>query len=243
MGSEAKRLQGLGMINTLSRDIGGFLLACLAAGLVKVLFVFTPAQLAVSSAADFPARISDVLLLSLLAATHSTIFAAAFALIAVSIGEWLTVRSPAYYALSGMAIALLGFFAQYSSEVAGQPSIFNGYALTAFMTAGLAAGLTYWLAAGKYAGRRRGYGFDAGEKARTRETPRILVDVKDAAAKKIGWRPGRREEAEVEVKNKKDKTDTQDTDALKTEASTSVSTTKPAPSPVNAPKPGPSQKT
>ena len=50
---------------------------------------------------------------------------------------------------------LSGVKAQFESEVTGQPTILNAYALTAFITAGFVAGLAYWLIAGRKAGSGR----------------------------------------------------------------------------------------
>jgi hypothetical protein len=40
--------------------------------------------------------------------------------------------------------------------VPGQPSIFNYYALGAFLAVGVLGGLAYWLVAGRRAGGKRG---------------------------------------------------------------------------------------
>jgi hypothetical protein len=133
----------------------GFVLACLAAGLTLVLFVYTPSELASLNASAAPARLSEVGLLALAAATHAGVFAAPFALLGAVIGEWRKVRGLAYYALFGAGIAALGFFAQYRSEAAGELSILNTYALSAFALTGLVGGGAYWLGAGRRAGGRR----------------------------------------------------------------------------------------
>lgn len=140
------------MIRTLGRVFAGFLLACLTAGLVQVLFVVTPPKLLGSPANLFAERAAQTGVIALLAATHAAIFSAAFTLIATGIGEWMRIRALGFYLFAGMAIALLGFFAQYSSEVAGQPTIFNNYAVLAYLTSGFFAGLMYWLVAGRRAG-------------------------------------------------------------------------------------------
>ena len=140
------------MISTFARVLLGFVLACVTAGLVQVLFITPPQELLQIPAQAFPERAGQVGVLALLAATHTAIFSAAFTLIAAGIGEWMRIRSAAYYAVMGATIAALGFSAQYASEVAGQPTIFNPYALTAFLTSGVLAGLIYWLIAGRRAG-------------------------------------------------------------------------------------------
>jgi hypothetical protein len=111
------------------RVLFGFVIACLAAGLTIVFFVYTPAELATSD-----------------------VFAAPFALIAAIIAEWRDIRSWTYYVLAGIVIAAIGFLAQYSSEGAGDTSIVNNYATSAFLATGFVAGLAYWLVAGQWAG-------------------------------------------------------------------------------------------
>ena len=149
-------IKGLGMIATVARDLIGFLLACLVVGFVTVLFVYPPAELAALPANVFSQRASQAGTLALLAATHSALFGAAFAFIAAVIGEWLSIRSFVYYLFAGTVIGLLGFLTQYSSEIGGQPTILNNYALKAFLTAGFFGGLVYWLAAGQFAGSDEG---------------------------------------------------------------------------------------
>ena len=67
------------------------------------------------------------------------------------IGEWRGIGSWTYYVLVGIAIAVIGFLAQHASEAAGQASILNNYALSAFLATGFVAGLVYWLFAGRRA--------------------------------------------------------------------------------------------
>jgi hypothetical protein len=55
----------------------------------------------------------------------------------------------------GLAIAVGGFVAEYLSEVSGQPTIVNDYAIRAYLTIGFVGGLAYWLFAGRLAGGRR----------------------------------------------------------------------------------------
>ncbi len=129
-----------------------FLLACLAAGLTKVLFATTPSELAglpPDVAADKMAKVVDWTLSS---GAINAIFAAPFALVAAAIGEWRRLHNWIYYALTGVAISLIGFLSHYSNENPGAPTIVNNYALTAFLTAGFVGGLVYWLFAGRSAG-------------------------------------------------------------------------------------------
>ncbi|MFN0219813.1 MAG: hypothetical protein ACKVP4_13480 [Hyphomicrobium sp.] len=162
------------MFRTLARVVLGFVLACIAAGLTTVLFVITPNDL---MAAPSPEKTTQAIIWGLLAATHSAIFAAAFALIATGVAEWLGLRGLVYYLLAGTGIALLGFYAQYASEVAGQPTIYNGYAATAFIAAGLVAGFVYWLSAGRYAGGPSGVEQRPGPLA-TDALPKLVADAR-----------------------------------------------------------------
>lgn len=176
----------MSVLRTLSRDLFGFLLACLVAGLVQVLYVSSPIELAAAPAGELTGRTASVLELALLAATHSAIFSAAFALIIAGIFEWLSLRTIAHSLAAGMGIALLGFVAQYSSEVSGQPTIFNNYALQAYLTAGFFAGLTYWMVAGRYAGSRREAlaGGAAPVEAQEPAKNRVLVEKASGEVKK-----------------------------------------------------------
>ncbi len=140
------------MLATFTRVLAGFVLACLTVGVVQILFIMTPAQFWQLSAPAFQERAAQAGVLALLTATHAAIFSVAFTLIAAGVGESMRVRAPAYYIATGAIIAALGFNAQFASEVAGQPTIFNNYAIAAFATSGVLAGLVYWLVAGRYAG-------------------------------------------------------------------------------------------
>ncbi len=136
------------MIRALLRVLFGFVIACLVAGLVQVLFVVTPADLA--SETD---KVQGAAVLALMAATQSAVFAASFAFLVAVLGEWQAIRNWVFYALAGIAIAFAGFLVQYSGE-AGQTTILNDYAFRAFLTTGFVAGFTYWLLAGRNAGGR-----------------------------------------------------------------------------------------
>ncbi len=143
----------LKLFASLARVAFGFALASFAAGLVMVLFVNTPAEVLAQPASRLPETASETFDLALLTATHAAIFAVTFVLIVAGLGEWLSIRALSFYLIAGLAIALLGFAAQFSSEVAGQPTVFNNYALKAFLTTGFFAGFVYWLASGQFAGR------------------------------------------------------------------------------------------
>ncbi|RUP00187.1 hypothetical protein [Hyphomicrobium sp.] len=141
----------LGFVRTLARIVFGWAVASLAAGLVTVLFV--DIDVLAGPLDRLPKTLSETFDLALLAATHIAIFASVFVLITAVISEWFSIRTLAFYLLVGIAIAFLGFSVQYASEVAGQPTILNNYAVKAFMTVGFAGGFVYWLSAGQFAGR------------------------------------------------------------------------------------------
>lgn len=143
----------LKFFSTLIRVMFGFALACLAAGLVTVLFVTTPAEVLTEPFDRLPKTVGDTFDLALLAATHLAIFSSLFVVIVALLSEVFSIRSPAFYLFAGIAIAMLGFTAQYASEVSGQPTILNNYAIKAFLTMGFFGGFFYWLAAGQFAGR------------------------------------------------------------------------------------------
>ena len=136
------------MISGMLRVIIGFVFACLAAGFSMVLFVYTPLELATELASE---RMSEAALLAVAAGTHSAVFAAPFALIGAGFGEWQRIGSWFYYVLVGIAIAGVGFLAQFWTEATGEASIVNSYAVTAFIVTGFVAGIVYWLFSGRYA--------------------------------------------------------------------------------------------
>ncbi len=104
---------------TLLRVFFGFIIACLVAGVVTVAFVVTPADIASLPAEAQTERLGNAGVLSLLAATHSAIFAFPFAIIAIGVAELTHLRSWVYYVLVGVAIALGGLAAEYVAEVPG----------------------------------------------------------------------------------------------------------------------------
>lgn len=140
---------------TLLRVLFGFAAACLVAGIATVAFVVSPVALANLPAEAQPEQLTNAGILALLAATHSALFAFPFALILVAVAELTRVRSLLYYLLAATTISLGGLLAIFLSEVPGQPSILNDYAVAAFATVGVLSGFTYWLFAGRGAGGRR----------------------------------------------------------------------------------------
>jgi hypothetical protein len=135
------------MIGRVFRLLVGLVCSFLASGATMVLFVYSPLEL-LQGGGD---KAMEAGLLALAAATHSGVFAAPFALLAAGFGEWRGVRGVSYYALAALAIAALGFLAEYATEAVGEASIANAYASAAFLVSGLVAGFAYWLVAGRHA--------------------------------------------------------------------------------------------
>ncbi len=140
------------MLERIFRVLTGFVMACLAAGFTKALFAITPAELYNLPADVQGDRLTRLFESGLFASIWSAVFTFPFALVAAAIAEWRRIRSWTYYAMIALAVSLIGFMTQHSSEVAGQPSILNNYGLTAFITSGFMAGLVYWLFGGRLAG-------------------------------------------------------------------------------------------
>lgn len=143
------------MIFGIARIALGYTLACLVAAGAQLGFAwpFDPhglaSPLANPLASPLPIPIETFRDLVFLA-VHSAVFASPFAAIAIGAAEWQKITGWTYYALAGAIIALGGFIAQASGELAGEPTILNPYALCAFLLTGVIAGGTYWLAAGHY---------------------------------------------------------------------------------------------
>lgn len=133
----------------------GYILACLAFSIVIVGFVFTPAEMAALPSDAAASRISMAGQQALLSATQVAFIASPLALIAALIAEWRGIREWLYFAAVALMIAVVGFLAQYVSELQGQPTIVNNYALAAFLCGGFVAGTVYWLIAGRTSGGRR----------------------------------------------------------------------------------------
>lgn len=155
------------------RIVLGFIAAMLAAGATQVMFAMPPAEFVALDEALRGNRLIEMSALMLRAATHSAIFCAGFAPIAIVIGELLRLRGWAYYTLAGIIMSLGGFIAEYASENAAQPTIVNTYALIAFVVTGAVGGFVYWIVAGHHAGRRRSAAHIrvAGQKDRGNEEP------------------------------------------------------------------------
>lgn len=142
------------MLIRLLRIVLAFALGCFAAGAAMALFVFTPAEI-LSLPSDVRAdRLGKAIELAVFAAVQVALFSAPLFFASIAIGEMLGKARWSYYALTGVVVAGLGFFAQRTTEPIGHPTIANNYALTAFLVAGFAGGLVYWSVGGRFAGRR-----------------------------------------------------------------------------------------
>lgn len=140
----------LRFISTILRVLAGFVLACLAAGYVQVFFAVTPVELI--EAPD--ERLNYVFRWGLLAATQIAVFSAPFVLISALLSEWIGLRSFAYHAMIGMAIAVAGFGLIHANESPTEASIVNSYAMAAYLTSGFVGGFVYWLFSGRFAKRK-----------------------------------------------------------------------------------------
>jgi len=142
----------------LARSFGilvGYVLACVAFAVVIVSFVFTPAELASLPSDVVGNRLAMAGQHVMMSATQVAIIAAPLALIAALIAEWRGIREWLYFVAVALMVAVVGFLAQYVSELQGQPTIVNNYALAAFLCGGFVAGIVYWLIAGRTAGLKR----------------------------------------------------------------------------------------
>jgi len=157
------------------RVLFGFVLACLAAGVVNVAFAVTPAELAASSSE----RLWQAGEWALLSATESFVFAAPFALIAILLAEWLGIRSFAYHGLVGILIAAAAFAVLVSGQSPDTAGLANSYAIAAYLSTGLVAGIVYWLFSGRRSGGRR----------TTRRLAREAADAAERTAPKPAPRP------------------------------------------------------
>ncbi len=139
----------MGFLGILIRVTVGFVLACLAAGAVKVLFAVTPSELIDASTQYW----QQSGIWTLYSSTMIAMFAAPFAIISAIFSEWQGIRSFAYHGFIGIAIAVAGFALIATGESPDAPSIVNSYAMAAFLTTGLVSGFVYWLFSGRFAYR------------------------------------------------------------------------------------------
>jgi hypothetical protein len=136
------------MFLSILRVLFGFALACLAAGLTKVIFAFGLDNLLNGT----DEQMTKALEYTALTATHHMLFSAPFALVVAAVGEWLSIRSWLYYVIAATAISVAGLTAIYAGEAGGPASVGNQYAITAYAVTGMIAGMVYWLFSGRKAG-------------------------------------------------------------------------------------------
>ncbi len=143
------------MIVRVIQVLVGYGIACLAAALTLVLFVYTPAETLAMPSGMRADRLAEAWRFTLAVTPHVATFSAVFALLGVALAEARSIAGWSYYVLVGIGIAVAGFLMQHFSEGPGQPTILQNYALVAFLVAGAVGGLVYWYVSGRYV-RRRG---------------------------------------------------------------------------------------
>ncbi len=136
------------MLRSALRVLVGFAVASLVAGATQVLFVVDPAGIFASRESAAAAG-----LLTAMAATQAATFALPFAVIAVGVSELFALRGWLTFTIWGVLIALSAYATVVAGE-GGDVSLRTSYALWAFVASGAAAGFTYWLLAGRAAGKR-----------------------------------------------------------------------------------------
>jgi hypothetical protein len=131
------------MLRSVLAIVAGYVAACLAAGATQVLFVLDPDGVF----ATREAALAAVLLVAM-AATQAATFAFPFAVIAIGLTEAFGFRGWLTYAVTGIVIALCGYWTVLAGEPPGA-TLGNTVALRAFAASGVVAGLVYWAVAGR----------------------------------------------------------------------------------------------
>ena len=139
------------LVKRIVRVAFGFALACLAAAVILVAFVYVPGNWAALGSELRGERLSEAGFFALVITPHVIVSAALPALVAATYAETRKVTGWAFYGVAGIGVGLLGFFLQHLTEAPEPESIFQAYALIAFLTAGLIGGLVYWAASGRFA--------------------------------------------------------------------------------------------
>ncbi|MEO1609862.1 MAG: hypothetical protein AAFR90_11090 [Pseudomonadota bacterium] len=142
----------LSFLTGLLRVSLGFVLACLAAGFIIVLFAFTPAKLIDADAVSW----GETGILALQTATMAGYLALYVATLPIISSEVMGIRHIFYHCCVGIATAVAGVGLLISGESSEMPTILYFYAVAAFLTTGLFAGFVYWLFAGRWAYRSPG---------------------------------------------------------------------------------------
>jgi hypothetical protein len=142
-------------MRTILRVLFGLTVACLAAAAIKVAHVITPMELSSLSGDALVQRSTRFGELTLLTATHQSLFSVPISLIAVFVAEINRWRGWLTYVILGTMISLAGFCVQFVGE-SELRTILNTYAGQAYAIEGAIAGWIYWLLSGRFAGWRRG---------------------------------------------------------------------------------------
>jgi hypothetical protein len=135
----------------------GFVLASIA-GLITLFWVGSrwaaqevATQMAVDSPDEMSRFMSETLGTIAFLFTVAPVLTLAPAIIAILVGELARIRSLLYYVLAGgVAAAIMPLIASSHSEAA-QSTAYNAAYFSIMATAGFAAGLVYWLLAGRRA--------------------------------------------------------------------------------------------
>lgn len=146
------------MLVRVLRILIGFALACLAAAATLVVFVYAPGDWESLRSDMDAARLSEAGFFALIITPWVALAAAVPALAGAVFAETRRIAGWTYYALAGIGTAAAGFLLQHLTETPGRPSIFQAYALIAFLTSGLVGGLIYWAFSGRYAATTPGAG-------------------------------------------------------------------------------------
>ncbi|MGF1648889.1 MAG: hypothetical protein ACFCUN_00395 [Hyphomicrobiaceae bacterium] len=133
------------------RILFGLIVALLVAGAIQVLFALTPTELALAGQEAW--QTAGVLVL--FSAIASGLVATPIVLLLGAFAEVFRIRSFSFFVLVGVFVALAGFAILYLGEGPNDPTLANSYAIAAYLTSGFFAGISYWLVAGRFAGRRR----------------------------------------------------------------------------------------
>jgi hypothetical protein len=139
------------VVGRIVRVAFGLALACLAAAATLVAFVYAPGNWAALGAELSGERLSEAGFFALVITPHVIVAAALPALVAAIYAETRKMTGWAFYGLAGVGVGLAGFLLQHLTEAPDLESIFQAYALIAFLTAGLIGGLVYWAASGRFA--------------------------------------------------------------------------------------------
>jgi hypothetical protein len=137
------------MLARILRILIGFGLACVAAAMTVVLFVYAPGDVASLREELSVDRLSEALYFALLSTPHVAMSAALPALLAAAFAEQRKLASWWFYAFAGIATAGAGLLVQHLTVP--RVNVLQTYALAAFLTAGLIGGLVYWALSGRHA--------------------------------------------------------------------------------------------